>query len=121
MAASASASTSRDRSSRRTAAASASRAKSAWAPRSPSSCRWRCRRPRRKFANDDDDDEDGVPRGPVMIIEDDADIRSALADVIAEDGHTTMTAANGRDALDQLKTSTVAPSVIVLDLMMPVM
>jgi two-component system, chemotaxis family, chemotaxis protein CheY len=58
---------------------------------------------------------------PVMIIEDDPDIRAALADVIAEDGHETITAANGRDALEQLQTSAVAPCVIVLDLMMPVM
>ena len=60
-------------------------------------------------------------RGPVMIIEDDADIRTALAEVIAEDGHATMTAANGKDALEQLHASPVAPCVIVLDLMMPVM
>jgi two-component system chemotaxis response regulator CheY len=58
---------------------------------------------------------------PVLIIEDDPDIRLALADVIAEDGHDTMTAANGRDALEQLRVTGIAPCVIVLDLMMPVM
>jgi DNA-binding response OmpR family regulator len=60
-------------------------------------------------------------RGPVLIVEDDPDIRAALADVIAEDGHEIMTAVNGRDALDQLRATDVPPSVIVLDLMMPVM
>ncbi len=65
-------------------------------------------------------DRMSLPR-PVMIVEDDPDIRAALADVLAEDGHTTITAANGRDALDQLHASSVAPCVIVLDLMMPVM
>ena len=58
---------------------------------------------------------------PVMIIEDDPDIRAALADVIAEDGHDTVTAANGRDALEQMHAGNVSPCVIVLDLMMPVM
>ena len=56
-----------------------------------------------------------------MIIEDDPDIRAALADVIAEDGHDTITAANGREALEQLRSTHVPPCVIVLDLMMPVM
>ena len=60
-------------------------------------------------------------QGPVLIIEDDPDIRAALADVIGEDGHDTITAANGREALDHLLTLDVFPCVIVLDLMMPVM
>jgi two-component system chemotaxis response regulator CheY len=59
--------------------------------------------------------------GPVLIVEDDPDIRAALAEAIGEDGLEILTASNGRDALDQLHAAATAPSVIVLDLMMPVM
>jgi two-component system, chemotaxis family, chemotaxis protein CheY len=60
-------------------------------------------------------------KGTVMIVEDDGDIREALATVLADEGMPALTAANGQDALVCLRTSPEAPMLIVLDLMMPVM
>ena len=54
-----------------------------------------------------------------MIVEDDPDTVRLYADLLAEEGLDVRTAANGREALDRLAES--VPSVIVLDLMMPIM
>jgi len=56
----------------------------------------------------------------VLIVEDDPAIRSSLAEVLEEEGFDVAAAANGRQALDWLRTGP-RPSAIVLDLMMPVM
>jgi CheY-like chemotaxis protein len=58
---------------------------------------------------------------PVLVVDDDEDVRESLAMVIEREGHQTVCAANGQDALDMLRTGTPAPCVILLDLMMPVM
>jgi CheY-like chemotaxis protein len=64
----------------------------------------------------------GTPPGPpaILVIEDDALTRRALALVLARDGFQVQTAANGRAALDQLRLGR-RPSLILLDLVMPVM
>jgi CheY-like chemotaxis protein len=60
------------------------------------------------------------PTSPrVLIVEDDADIRETLAELLATAGYDTAQAANGREALDQARRA--PPDLIVLDLMMPVM
>jgi len=59
--------------------------------------------------------------GPVMIVEDDPDIREILTESLAALGFDVVTAAHGRDALTALARMIVLPSVILLDLMMPVM
>jgi CheY-like chemotaxis protein len=56
----------------------------------------------------------------VLIVEDDADLRDAIADALAFGGHKTIPASNGRDALAILH-RTPGIDLIVLDLMMPVM
>jgi CheY-like chemotaxis protein len=56
----------------------------------------------------------------VLIIEDDLDIRDALGQILEEEGYAVATAANGQEALDQLR-SGPPPRLILLDLMMPVM
>jgi CheY-like chemotaxis protein len=56
----------------------------------------------------------------VLVVEDDYDVRDALVPILEYDGHRVASAANGREALEQLRTSP-APSLILLDLMMPVM
>ena len=56
-----------------------------------------------------------------MIVEDDRDIREALATVFADEGMPSLTAANGEDALERLSAAGEPPKLIVLDLMMPVM
>ena len=55
-----------------------------------------------------------------MVVDDDADIREGLQDLLIDDGFKVATARHGQDALDQLAGG-VAPRLIVLDLMMPVM
>jgi CheY-like chemotaxis protein len=56
----------------------------------------------------------------LLLVEDDASIRSALGDMLEDEGFTVTTAVNGREALDVLHHGP-PPEVIVLDLMMPVM
>ena len=55
-----------------------------------------------------------------MLVDDDADIRAAFADVLSAEGYAIASAEHGRDALDQLSSSPL-PDLILLDLMMPVM
>jgi CheY-like chemotaxis protein len=57
---------------------------------------------------------------PVLIVEDDEDLRDMMAQMLTIEGYRTATAANGREALDYLH-HTEKPHVILLDLMMPVM
>ena len=58
-------------------------------------------------------------RANILIVEDDPDILSSLAEVIREAGFDVETAANGYQALSRLETH--APDLILLDLMMPLM
>lgn len=60
------------------------------------------------------------PRPRVLLVEDEADIRDLLRDALDEDGFVVVTAANGREALEMLRTG-LRPAAIVLDLMMPSM
>ena len=53
----------------------------------------------------------------VLLVEDDADLRDALCDVLEENGHVVVCAADGDDGLRQLRDT--KPDVVVLDLMMP--
>jgi signal transduction histidine kinase len=56
----------------------------------------------------------------LLLVEDDAGIRSTLGELLTEEGLVVTTAANGHHALHELRTA-APPDVIVLDLMMPVM
>jgi CheY-like chemotaxis protein len=58
-------------------------------------------------------------RGIVQVIEDDLHIRGTLRMVLELEGYRVRAAANGREALEQLRE--VPADVILLDLMMPVM
>ena len=57
---------------------------------------------------------------PVLIVEDDEDLRDMMAQMLTIEGFAAATVANGREALDYLH-GTTKPHVILLDLMMPVM
>lgn len=57
--------------------------------------------------------------GSALVVEDDPDTARLLSEALADQGFDVRIAANGREALKRLAEST--PSVIVLDLMMPVM
>jgi len=56
----------------------------------------------------------------ILIVEDDDDLRTVVTDLLRHLGYRVAGAVNGRDALDYLRANR-APSLIVLDLMMPVM
>jgi CheY-like chemotaxis protein len=58
---------------------------------------------------------------PVLIVEDDADLRDMMAQLLLLEGYQAHSVANGRDALDYMHQSSDRPEVILLDLMMPVM
>jgi signal transduction histidine kinase/CheY-like chemotaxis protein len=61
----------------------------------------------------------GESRG-VLVVDDDADMRGAVADVLADAGFPVATASNGEEALAALRSGR-RPGVILLDLLMPVM
>ncbi len=62
----------------------------------------------------------GADDCPVLVVDDDIDIRESLVDLLEERGHAAVTASNGVQALETLKKGT-RPCLILLDLMMPVM
>ncbi len=55
----------------------------------------------------------------ILLIEDDADIRELLAELLQFRGYQVAAVANGREALDRLEAD-VLPCLIILDLMLPV-
>ncbi|MFB6350826.1 MAG: response regulator [Bradymonadaceae bacterium] len=57
----------------------------------------------------------------ILVVEDEDDLRDSIAEVLRLQGYDVSTAANGRQGLDQLHEVDQAPSLILLDLMMPVM
>ena len=57
---------------------------------------------------------------PVLIVEDDADLREMMAQLLTLEGFDAATVSNGREALEYLHEAST-PNVILLDLMMPVM
>src|SRR6185295_6413295 len=59
--------------------------------------------------------------GPVLLVDDDLDTREILPETLADMGFDVVTAANGLEALALVGRMPVRPSVILLDLMMPVM
>ena len=56
----------------------------------------------------------------VLIVDDDLPVRTALKELFETEGYAVALAANGRAALNHLRKG-LRPSVILLDLMMPVM
>jgi CheY-like chemotaxis protein len=58
------------------------------------------------------------PAPLLMVVDDDEDIREVLKLFLEAEGYRVVTAADGRDALQQLQ-SHEQPSLILLDLMMP--
>lgn len=56
----------------------------------------------------------------ILIVEDDADIRDTLEEVLVAEGYLVQVASNGQEALDCLRTAEELPNLVLLDLMMPV-
>jgi CheY-like chemotaxis protein len=59
-------------------------------------------------------------RRTVLVVDDDADIRETLTEVLRGAGVEVVTAADGLEALRILRTGP-APCLVLLDLMMPIM
>ena len=57
----------------------------------------------------------------ILIVDDDLGIRQAATEILLDEGYLVVTASNGREALDFLRTSPVRPALILLDLSMPEM
>jgi CheY-like chemotaxis protein len=57
----------------------------------------------------------------VLVVDDDAGSLAALADILSLEGYRVQTMSNGLEALEYLREADDPPSVIILDLFMPVM
>jgi DNA-binding response OmpR family regulator len=55
----------------------------------------------------------------LLIVDDDASIRRAVAEFLDAEGYRTQTATNGQEALDQVAQE--RPGLVVLDLRMPIL
>lgn len=62
----------------------------------------------------------GLPAEPVLVVDDDADLRETMVMLLEDEGYQVASAANGREALLYLKRCP-PPCLILLDLMMPLM
>ncbi|WP_437742733.1 response regulator [Sorangium sp. So ce302] len=61
------------------------------------------------------------PRAPVLLVDDDAELREMLREMLESSGYDVYCASNGREALDLLHQADPPPGLILLDLMMPIM
>lgn len=61
-----------------------------------------------------------APSHPILIVDDDTDVREVLGELLADEGYETDMCSNGRAALDLLRGG-ARPRLILLDLMMPEM
>jgi CheY-like chemotaxis protein len=57
---------------------------------------------------------------PILLVDDDPDIRESLKGLLEDEGYSVKEAANGKEALDVLN-ATPIPCLILLDLTMPIM
>jgi len=64
--------------------------------------------------------EHRAERHTVLLVEDEDDLRDIVGDVLEENGYEVIPAGNGKQAMDFLYNTDTLPSVIVLDLMMPI-
>jgi len=62
----------------------------------------------------------GAAVASILLVDDNEEIRSAVSELLEDEGYRVATAVNGKEALDVLKRGPL-PRLILLDLMMPVM
>ena len=60
---------------------------------------------------------DTTPRGRILVVDDEANARAALSEILRDEGYATETAADGFKALGKLEE--FAPDVVLTDLKMP--
>ena len=58
------------------------------------------------------------PEKPVLLIDDNPDVRESMAALLEVDGYAVVAATDGEDALDYLRNG-LEPCVILLDMLMP--
>ncbi len=58
------------------------------------------------------------PRSPVLIVEDDPEVRESLRRLLSDEGYEVTTAAEGQEGLERLHAQP-QPCCVVLDLMLP--
>lgn len=57
--------------------------------------------------------------GRILVVEDDRDIRETIVDALEGEVYDVISAFDGVDALERLRSEEQSPSLILLDLMMP--
>lgn len=67
----------------------------------------------------DADTRGGLQRRPVLVVDDDRDIRETLAEILADEGYEVHTARNGSEGLEVVASQ--RPGLVLLDLFMPIM
>jgi CheY-like chemotaxis protein len=58
-------------------------------------------------------------RNPILVVDDDPELREAIGEVLLEGGYEVVAARDGREALEILAAAEPRPSLVLLDLMMP--
>ncbi len=61
-----------------------------------------------------------VPTAPILIVDDDLNIRESIRDFLQDEGFAVQMASQGREAIALIETGLI-PSLVILDLSMPVM
>lgn len=56
----------------------------------------------------------------VLIIDDEPDLRNGLGDIFEDEGYRVVTAADGQEGLERMR-SLARPCVVLLDLIMPIL
>lgn len=57
----------------------------------------------------------------ILVVDDEEGIRSAVVDLLEDEGFAVCTAGNGLEAMDLIADAATPPALIMLDLMMPIM
>ncbi len=64
--------------------------------------------------------EDTQRRGrTIMVVDDESSIRSAIADILEDEGYEVVVVRNGMEAINYLHANSPLPCLILLDLIMP--
>lgn len=58
-----------------------------------------------------------MPRRPILVVDDDDDVRNMLCAVLSAEGYLAVGAADGVEALDSMRRE--PPALLVVDMMMP--